>query len=177
MHMHARLEGVCSPGLHKSPDDPTCVLMGNCEDRLRCMYVEQKQQQHIRVTNGQPQREQREPQEKEIRNSMSDAIVNGVMQCFAEPYTTTMNKSNAKKLLWEEIISANDWEYYRAAWGVGLQIRKKDIEIKLGQMLKLRADIDEAETDEDLMVLMKRKDDYESSIAQWLVGQVGVYAW
>eukprot|EP00325_Prymnesiales_sp_UTEX-LB-985_P007061 CAMPEP_0174694010 /NCGR_PEP_ID=MMETSP1094-20130205/643_1 /TAXON_ID=156173 /ORGANISM="Chrysochromulina brevifilum, Strain UTEX LB 985" /LENGTH=78 /DNA_ID=CAMNT_0015890101 /DNA_START=487 /DNA_END=723 /DNA_ORIENTATION=+ len=78
-----------------------------------------------------------------------------------------MNKSNAKKLLWEEIISANDWEYYRAAWGVGLQIRKKDIEIKLGQMLKLRADIDEAETDEDLMVLMKRKDDYESSIAQW----------
>jgi len=85
MHMHARLEGVCSPGLHKSPDDPTCVLMGNCEDRLRCMYVEQKQQQHIRVTNGQPQREQREPQEK-ARPVYSQRIPSASSKQLHEPY-------------------------------------------------------------------------------------------
>ena len=85
---HARVcmhRGVGSPSLHKSPDDPTCVLMGNCEDRLRCMYVEQKQQQHIRVTNGQPQREQREPQEK-ARHVYSQRIPSASSKQLHEPY-------------------------------------------------------------------------------------------
>ena len=45
-------------------------------------------------------------------------------------------------------------------------------------MLKLREDICRDEIgDEELAELMAKKDDYEDSIAKWLVGDVGTYTW
>ena len=81
-------------------------------------------------------------------------------------------------MLWDEIISLNDWERYQIAHGKALKIIKKDIGSKLGQMLKLREDICRDKIgDEELAELMAKKADYEDSIAKWLVGGSGNKTW
>ena len=110
--------------------------------------------------------------------SASGPIFHGIMACFYEPYTSTMNKSNGEQMLWDDIIAEDDWKRYRVEHGNALKITKKDIVARLGQMLKLREDIcrDEIEDDE-LAELMAKKEDYEDSIAKWLVGGVGNITW
>ena len=113
-----------------------------------------------------------------LEHMSSEPILHGIMACFYEPYTSTMNKSNGAQMLWDEIISVDDWTRYRVAQGNALGIIKKDIVARLGQMLKLREDICRDEIgDDELAELMAMKEDYEDSIAKWLVGDVGTYTW